>query len=914
MADTTRTTRFRFWFWLIRFIGVIVPRGFRARFRQEWEAELEYREELLARWDRLNWRNKLELLWRSLGAFWDALWLQRQRWEDEMIQDLRFGFRMLLKNPGFTLVAILTLALGIGANAALFSLVDALLLRTLPVRQPGQLALFKRVEAGNRMIYDLPYSMFERLRNQPQVFSEVAANWLIERAETADSPGVDPGQVRVGMASGNYFSTLGVQAALGRTFTLDDNRAPGGHPVAVISHGYWERRFALAPDIIGRTLALAGVNYTVIGVTPRGFTGEWVGRPADLWVPFMMASQVMPEVPGGPSRFPALIIGRLNPGVTIAQAQAASQLIYQQGLLEEQGANLTPQQRQFIAQRRVELESAAMGYSAQRQALAQPLQLLAGLVGLALLAVCANVASLLLARSAAREREMAVRQALGAHRLRIARQLLTESLLLAALGGALGLLFAVWGSKLLAPALSAGPLSAGVEDNSLSLDLRLDGRLVACAAALCLLVSVLFGLAPALRSSKVALTSALKGRNAVGGRGRFFLGKALVVAQVALSLALLVGAGLLARTLRNLRTQDVGFDRENLLLVWAAPVRTGRDVPALADFAQAVQSRLSSLPGVRSASVSNGGVLDGSVTSGRSNSETLSFQGQAPKPGLVTKALAVTPGFFATVGTPLIAGRDFTERDSAEAPQVAILNETMARFFFGNENPLGKRFSAMGAPGFPIEIVGVVKDAKLGTPRDQRGAWYFPYRQNARFLRLNWLIAARATGQPLALAPSVRKALRELDPNLPVLKVTNLTGQLDYALAQERLIATLSAFFGALAALLSSLGLYGVISYTVARRANEIGVRLALGATPFSVLRMVLRESLWLALGGVALGVPASLAVTRLISSRLFGVSPTDPLTLALAVLLMLMVAACAALHPARRAASVDPMVALRRE
>src|SRR6266545_1152465 len=493
MTGSTQTIRFRFWRWLIRFIGVIVPRRFRARFRQEWEAELEYREELLARWDRLDWRNKLELLWRSLGAFWDALWLQRQRWEDEMIQDLRFGFRMLLKNPGFTLVAILTLALGIGANAALFSLVDALLLRTLPVRQPERLALFKRVEAGNRMIYDLPYSMFERLRNQPQVFSEVAANWLIERAETADSPGVDPGQVRVGMASGNYFSTLGVQAALGRTFTLDDNRAPGGHPVAVISHGYWERRFALAPDIIGR----------------------------------------------------------LNPGVTIAQAQAASQLIYQQGLLEEQGANLTPQQRQFIAQRRVELESAAMGYSAQRQALAQPLQLLAGLVGLALLAVCANVANLLLARSAAREREMAVRQALGAHRLRIARQLLTESLLLAALGGALGLLFAVWGSKLLAPAL--------------------------------------------------------KGRNAVGGRGRFFLGKALVVAQVALSLALLVGAGLLARTLRNLRTQDVGFDRENLLLVWAAPVRTGRDVPALADFAQAVQSRLSSLPGVRSASVSNGG-------------------------------------------------------------------------------------------------------------------------------------------------------------------------------------------------------------------------------------------------------------------------------------------------------------------
>ncbi|MGH9850514.1 MAG: ADOP family duplicated permease [Blastocatellia bacterium] len=829
-------------------------------------------------------------------------------------QDLRFGLRMLRKNPGFSLVAILTLALGIGANTAIFSLFDALMLRTLPVREPEQLVLFKRGEAANRTIYDVAYPTFERLREQPQVFADVAANWLIERSETADSSGADSGQVRVGMASGNYFSTLGVQAVSGRTFTPDDNRVPGGHPVAVISHGYWQRRFGLAPDIVGRTLTLTGTTYTIIGVTPRGFTGEWVGRPADLWVPFMMASQVMPEVPGGPSKFPALMIGRLKPSVTMAQAQVASQLIYQQGLMEEAGSNLTPEQRQFIAQRSIELESAASGYSAQRQALTQPLAILAGMVGLLLLAVCANVANLLLARAATREREMAVRQALGAGRLRIAQQLLMESLLLAAASGAVGLLFAVWGTNLLAAMLTAGPLSTGIEDNSVALELRLDGRVIACAALLGLLTSLIFGLAPAFRSSKVALTAALKERSASAsnGRGRFSLGKMLVIAQVALSLVLLVGAGLFVRTLRNLQTQDTGFERNNLLLVWAAPVRTGRTVPALADFAQTVQARLSALPKVKSVSVSTGGLMDGNVRG--TQSETLQVQGQTPKPGLTISSLGISPGFFATVGTPLVAGRDFTARDNETAPQVAILSETMARFFFGNENPVGKRFNAMGGAGFPIEIVGVAKDAKLGTPRDQRGAWYFPYRQNARFLRLNWCVAVRTASDSTALTASVNQALRELDPNLPVLRVTTIEGQLNRVLAQERLIATLSGFFGILAVLLACLGLYGVISYTVARRTNEIGLRLALGATPASVLWLVLKESLWLVLGGIALGVPLALAGTRLISTRLFGVSPTDPLTLAVAIFFMVAVATLAALLPARRAASVDPMVALRHE
>jgi predicted permease len=388
----------------------------------------------------------------------------------------------------------------------------------------------------------------------------------------------------------------------------------------------------------------------------------------------------------------------------------------------------------------------------------------------------------------------------------------------------------------------------------------------------------------------------------------------LVIVQVALSLALLIGAGLLVGTLRNLRIQDVGFNQANLLLIWTAPVRTGRTVPVLADFAKTLEERLVSLPGVLSASVSNGGVLDGSVTSGRSNSETLSFQGQLPKPGLTLRQVAVSPGFLATVGTPLVAGRDFNEMDTDKAPQVAILNETMARFFFGSENPVGQRFSATGESGFPIEVVGVVKDAKLGTPRDRRGAWYFPYRQNSRFLRLNWCVAVRTSGPPSGFATSIRQALHDLDPNLPVLKVTTIEGQLDHVLAQERLMAMLSGFFGVLATLLSALGLYGVMSYTVTRRVSEIGIRLAMGATPQGVLRLVLKESVTLILGGIALGVPFTVAVTRVISTWLFGISPMDPLTMAGVLILVLAVGMLAAFLPAHRASRVDPMTALRCE
>ncbi len=847
---------------------------------------------------------------------------RRSKMLGDLWQDIRYGLRTLRKSPGFTAVATLTLALGIGANTAIFSVIDALMLKRLPVRSPEQLVMFEGhyVNVVNgipnpRTSSTFPHPTFEKFRTLTQVFSDVSGITEIDRSNvTVNGPGggTDDGQVVLGMASGNYFSNLGVQAALGRTFTPGDDRAPGGHPVAVISYGYWERRFARAVDVVGRTFTLNGVVYDIIGVTPKGFSGDWVGKPMDLWVPFMMASQVMPEVPGGPPRFPARVTGRLKPGVTREQAQAAAQVLHQQILLEAAGPNPSPVLLKHIASWRIELVPAANGYSPQRQSFGQPLAILMIVVGLLLLIACANVANLLLARAASRHREMAVRLALGAGRGRVMRQLLTESALLATLGGALGLLFAWWGTTALAAFVRSGPVTSTLLSTTTDLDLRLDGRVFAFTAVLCLGAAILFGLAPAFRSSKVSLAPALTGRGAGSDRsgGRFGLGQALVIAQVALSLVLLIGAGLFVRTLSNLKAQDLGFDQEHVLLVWAAPVQAGRHGPALADLCQTVQERLSSLPGVRSASVSMGGVLDGSETG--VPSEQITIKGQTPRPGLSLRSIGVAPGFFETAGIPLLQGRDFTQQDAETAPHVAIINETMARFFFGDRNPIGERLG--GLPGAETEIVGVVKDAKTGTPRDNRGVFYIPYGQNQRLLRLTWSVAVRSAGDPTALAASVRQELRNIDPGMPIPRINTIKEQLDDVLFQERLIASLSGLFGILAVLLACLGLYGVVSYTVARRTKEIGIRLALGATQAGVLRMIFKESLALAFAGIAIGAPATIAATRLISARLFGVSAADPLTIAAAGLLMIAVAALAALLPAQRASRVDPMVALRCE
>ncbi len=836
---------------------------------------------------------------------------------EEVWQDLCYGARMLVKQPGFTLVVVVTLALGIGANTAIFSVIDALLLKRLPVEHPEQLVTLAASypgEGGTRPGF--AYQTFEQLRDQTQVFAGLSAVCRLQRfnltVQTSRGK-IDEGQVRVGLVSGNYFSTLGVRAAIGRTFTTDDDRAPGGHPVVVLSHAFWRRQFALDADVIGRTMALNGANYTIVGVTPAGFTGEWVGQPTDLWFPMAMQSQVMPEQPGlltmPNSPTWARIIARLRPGVTINQAQSSAQTVFAQWMADTFSAAAL----QRMGRVQLALEPAARGYSPERKFLARPLVILLILAGLALLIACANVTNLLLQRGIARRREIAVRLALGATPSRIVRQLLVESGLLAIWGGAAGLLLAQWGAHVLTQLIASG-------NQPLVLELSVDACMLAFTSTLCLMTGLLFGLAPALRAARGSLTPALKGSGTVESHagGRFRLGKALVVTQVALSLVLLVGAGLFVRTLRNLQTQEFGFDRERVLLVRASLNQPGRQGAALARLYQSVRERIAGLPGVLSASPSHGGISPTGFMNGIFFDSAIRFVGeQAIEPGAEQRALwyVVAPGFFDAMGMRLAAGRDFTAHDTDAAPRVAVINETLARHYFGNETPIGKRFGLKRDLTF--EVVGVVKAERYNSPRDaNRLLFFLPYTQdpNSRSARDEMLLAVRTQGRPTDLAERIRQELQQIDASLPIIGITTMEDELGRALAQERLLATLASGFGLLALLLACIGLYSVTSYDVTRRANEIGIRMALGAQIGDALKLMLTQGLKLTLIGIVIGLGAGLALTRWMETLLFGIRPTDLLTFAVIALVLLSVALLACWIPARRATKVDPMIALRSE
>jgi predicted permease len=821
-------------------------------------------------------------------------------WMEQTGQDVRYALRMMLRSPGFTAVAVLSLALGIGANTAIFSVVDALMLKMLPVRNPQQLVNFV---PGDYPYF--PYPMFTQFRDRTEVFSGMSAICSLDRSNVAiDGPGggLDPSQLRLALVSGNYFSMLGVEPAIGRTFTADDDRHAGAHPVAVISYGYWQRRFGLSSGVVGRTLTLNGTTYNILGVTPPRFSGDTIGEPTDLWIPIMMQDQVMQERPGlltNPNPPWVRILARMKPETSSKQAHANVLFVYRQILRERAGDNLTPQALHNIENRQMDLDPAAKGYAPERQNFAKPLAILMVVVGLVLLIACANVANLLLARAAARRREMSVRLALGAGRSRIVRQLLTESLLLAVIAGAAGIAFAVWGTHALG---KMHPLAIG-------LDLRPDARLLTFTAALCLLTGILFGLAPASRSSNVAPSPGIKG-NSTGAPGGFGLGKILVIAQVALSLVLLIGAGLFVRTLSNLKSQDLGFDRDHTLMIWTAPSQTGRRGAPVADLYRTVQERISALPGVVSASPSDSGLLRGGGGS------PVKVPGYVPKSTdeFFVSWKLVSPRFFDTVGMRLIGGRDFTALDSEKAPRVAIINETMALKYFGRPDVTGSRFGMRRDRGDEITIVGVVKDAKNNNPRDKYASMiYIPYRQDLSHL-YDMCVAVHTAGNIPGLTTRIREELRSIDPRVPILSIDTIEQDVDKTLVQERLIAWVSGFFGALAVLLACIGLYGVMSYMAARRTNEIGIRLALGATRFEVLRMGLRESMLLVAAGIAIGIPATIGAMRLATSLLFGVSAADPGTIGLATLLLILVALFAGFLPARRASKVDPMTALRYE
>ncbi len=895
------TARFRFWLWLIRLIGVIVPRRLRADWRQEWEAELNHRELLLAEWDRLDTRHKFNLLRRSTSAFWDALWMQTYRWEDAMIQDLRFGARMLLRHKGFTAVAILSLALGIGANTAIFSLIDAVLLKTLPVEQPEQLYLINNVGPRRQYGGAPPYPCFEQFRDRTQSFTGVAA-FITQNPKLRIDGQLE--EVSGQIVSGNYFSLLGVRAALGRTLSPADDVLPGrGGPdglVAVLSYNYWTRRFGRDPAVVGKVVYLRTEPVTIIGVTPPEFYGLFPGAEINITLPMMTAGADLLSQKSG-WWFQA--VGRLKPDVPIEQARSELDNIFHE-YMDLNGLN-NEENREFFA--RIELASASRGLETLRRQFSQPLQALMAIVALVLLIACANVANLLLARAAARRKEFAVRLALGASRFRLVRQLLTESLLLVALGGLLGLLFARWGSDFLASFFATGR-------ERLFVNLPVDYRVLLFTAGAALLTGLIFGLAPALQATRLDPNPSLKDSASTSTRARSRFGKSLVAAQVALSLLLLVAAGLFLRTLHNLKNVDAGFQRGSVLTTRVQPVGADRGAQ-LANLWKDVTARVERLPGVRSVSLSSLSPLDG-----MNRSILVEVSGFTPHTGQdkEIRMNQVSPGYFQTFGIALTQGRGFTEADSGTAPRVALLNEVAARFYFGDRSPLGAHVkSGNHPPGEPppsYEIVGVVKDVRAQNLREpDTRMLYLPLAQ-ARDRLYDLTLAVRTEGGLSELTRAVSGELRAVRPEVLLTKVATLSEQVDQSLLQERLVATLSLFFGLLALLLACIGLYGVMAYDVARRTHEIGIRMALGASSQRVLRLVLRQSLlWVALG-VVIGLGAALATTRWVESLLFGLKPNDPLTIALAALALFAVAVVAGYLPARRAARVDPLVALRHE
>jgi len=870
--------------------------------------------------------------------------MRRVNFIANLIQDLRYGLRMLAKSPGFTAVVILSLALGIGANTAIFSLIDAVMLKSLPVRQPEQLVLLNWVSRGQSYViqdYDgsswadskgrdvgtsFSYPIYRAIRARNSAFSDVLGFADADQQLNLNVGGTSA-LARGQYVSGNYFSTLGVGAAAGRTIVNADDQA-GVAPVAMISYAYWTSRFGRDRSVVGESITLNNVPFTLVGVAEPEFFGLQAGRPTDVWVPLATHAQVDPSwsrwLPKGESIFSVrtewwvLMMGRLKPGVTAQQVEASLDVIVRQ---EAAGIEPPPpghRRRDMTLQLpTVELEPASGGLDELRRQFSQPLFVLMSLVGLVLLIACANVANLLLARAEWRQKEIAVRLALGAGRRRIIRQLLTESVMLAVAGGACGVVLAYWGSGLLLRFMSGG-------GNQLQLSVSPDLNVLGFTALVSLLTGVVFGLAPALRGTCLDLTPALKegagrvtGSGPGGSRMRPKLGKALVVAQAAMSVMLLVGAGLFVRTLRNLTTEDLGFDRSNLLLFSIDANRAGYKGQRLADFYLEMQRRIEAIPGVRSATMSRHFL----VNDGQGGEE-VAIEGYTPKPGESEGDGAVSvythyvgSRFFETLGIPLLLGRTIQDGDTGAAPRVGVVNQAFARRYLAASSPIGRqfRFNSHTDP-LDMTIVGVVGDATYGEMRKgPPPTVYVPFDQHLSIL--DWQnVEVRTAGNPAGVVNAVRRTIQDLDRNVPMHDVLTETEQIDQATFQERLFARLSSFFALLALTLACVGLYGTLSYAVARRTNEIGIRMAIGAERSSIVRMVLREALLLALLGIVVGIPAALAASRLISSMLYGLKPTDPVTVAAATLLMIGVAALAGYLPARRAANVDPMVALRYE
>ncbi len=833
-------------------------------------------------------------------------------WFESFVQDIAYGSRAMLRSPALTIIALLSLALGIGANTAIFSLLDAVMLRSLPVKDPAQLVLLgKGTVSGitddfaRTQLYSYPF--YRRMRAENQVFSDTAAIFSMTNGVHGFVDGrTESEPMNVQLVSGTYFNTLGVKASVGRTLNDADDNSEGDHPVAVISYAWWKRSLARDPNVLNRTLKLGAATYNIVGVAPPEFFGTKVGEAPDMWVPLSMIKAVPPNFGGYEDNFSEslLIMGRLKPGVSIVEAASNINLLFRQILLGFPDAKLTQENVQKLDKTKVPLTPMATGLSSLRRQFSEPLQILMGVVALVLLIACANIANLLLARSTARARELAVRQALGARRIRIIRQLITESLVLALAGGALGVVLASVANRILLRMVSGGL-------DTIPLDVSIDTRLLLFTLAVTIATASIFGTVPAFRATRLQLTDTLKaGRGPQVASGKNPLGKALVISQVALSLVLMVGAGLFLRSLVNLNNVDTGFNKENVLRLdidsSSAGYKAGEPREVALD--QQIEERVSALPNVEAASFSAFTFNEGSWSS------DIAVPGMNIAQKIDVKHNVVGTGYLATMQIPILVGRNFSPSDTSTSQPVAVISEHTAKALFPGGNPIGRHYNLGGdnRPEDDVTVIGVVRDVKFSDLAEEPvNLDYMPYTQRP------WDFGdfeVRYTGAFAPVAAAVEQTIHSIDRNLPITRVTTLDEQVARSITNQRLVAQLSAFFGMLAVFLSCIGIYGVMSYVVTRRTNEIGIRMALGAGRGNMLWIVLREILILVSTGVVIGIPVTLAGDRLVSNMLFGLKPTDPLTLAGGTVMFLIVAAIAGYLPARRASLVDPMVALRYE
>jgi predicted permease len=857
----------------------------------------------------------------------------------KLLYDLRYAMQMMWKNPGFSMVAVLTIALGVGANTALFSVVDAVLLRKLPVSKPDQLVLFSAAWNSNKfgpggfngssqrdpatglnVGTSFPVQSLNRLREQtkdPQSavsdvfgFSEVDMN-----LNTGSAVEVVRGQV----VSGNYFAALGVPAVLGRTINdSDDNLAAPA--VAVLSHRFWTNRFGSDPAIVGKQVNINNIAFTIAGVSAPGFEGAMqVGSTEDISIPLAWESQISADrsMMKGAGIWFLRLMGRLKPNATIEQAKGTLTNAFLTSVIEHRAGR---QARTKTTLRTLEqsdyplfqVEPGSQGEMNVRRFLNRPLRLLFGVVALVLLIACANVANLLLVRASSRRKEIAVRVALGASRFRLVRQMLTESVLLAVVGGGFGILFALWIKNGLLVVTDWGGREMA------ALNVSLDPRVLGFTLGLSLLTGIIFGIVPALRATKLDLTPTLKdtGRSS-SAIGRSLLTRSLVVVQVSVSVLLLIGAGLLIRTLRNLNNVDTGFNANNLLLFEVDPSLIGYKEDRLADVYERLSARLESVPGVTAVTMSRHALLAGGARSSSVFIQGVTGPDGRPVDSGNVYMHNVRENFLETMDIPLLMGRTLTAHDDAKAPKVAVVNQTFAATYFPGQNPIGKRFSFDSDHPGEIEIVGVARDAKYMTQRDEvPPTTYQSYLQSIGGMQAA-TFEVRTQGEPTNLIAGIRGAVREVDSNLPLSNIKTQVEQANEMLSMERMFAKLLTLFGVVAQALAAIGLYGVMAYSVSQRTHEIGIRMALGANRANVLRLMLRQGMVLTVIGVGVGLMAAFALTKYLeslTSMLFGVKPRDPITFAVIGGFLILVALAACFVPARRATKIDPLVALRYE